>query len=109
MRLSMKHVLAGFAVLTMTMPVWAHTYKEPLDLGKKTMLGTTQLNPGSYELSADDTAQSLNILQKGKVIATVQGQWVKLPQKAEAPSTVSDGDKITQVQFGGSNQAFQLQ
>ncbi len=108
MHLKAKHYLAGLAVLAMSIPAWAHTYKEPLDISKGTSVGSTKLNPGSYELSADDTTQSLNILQKGKVIATVPGQWVKLPQKAEAPSTVSDGDKITQVQFGGSNQAFQL-
>jgi hypothetical protein len=108
MRLSMKHVLAAFAVFTVTMPVWAHTYKEPLDVDKSTTIGTTQLTPGSYELTADDTAQNLVILKNGKVVATVPGKWVKIPQKAEAPSTITDGNKIIQVQFGGSNQAFQL-
>lgn len=109
MRFSVKHYLAGLAFLTMTMPVWAHTYKSPLDIDKSTTVGTAQLAAGSYQVTADDSTQSMTILKNGKVIATVQGTWVKIPQKAEAPSVVTMGDKITQVQFSGSNQAFNLQ
>jgi hypothetical protein len=70
-------------------------------------IGSTQLKPGSYDFTADDTKMELNILQKGKIIATVQGQWVKIPQKAGASEVDFDGDKITQVQFSGIDQAFQ--
>jgi hypothetical protein len=107
MRFRVKHYLAGLAVLTLTMPVWARTYKESLILNKNAMIGSAQLKPGSYELTADDTKKELNILQKGKIIATVQGQWVKIPQKAGASEVDFDGDKITQVQFSGIDQAFQ--
>ena len=51
----------------------------------------------------------LQIWEKGKVMATVQGQWVKLPKKAQYSTVVSDGNKITQVQFSDSDQAFQVQ
>jgi hypothetical protein len=108
MRLRAKHYLAGLAVLIMTVPVWARTYKESLVLDKNTTIGSAQLKPGSYELTADDAKKELNILQKGKVIATVQGQWVKMPQKAQGAGVDSDNDKITQVRFSGSDQAFQL-
>src|ERR1700688_3049198 len=101
MRFRMKYYLAGLAVLTMTMSVWARTYKESLVLDKNTAIGSAQLKPGSYELTADDTKKELNIMQKGKIIATVQGQWVKIPQKAQVSLVDSDGDKITQVQFSG--------
>ena len=107
MRIRMKHYLAGLAVLTLTMPVWARTYKEPLILDKSSTLGSTQRKPGTYQLTADDTKKELNILQNGKIIATVQGQWVKIPQKAQAASIDTDQDKITQIQFSGSDQAFQ--
>ena len=107
MRLRVKHYLAGLAVLTLSMPVWARTYKESLVLSNNTTIGSAQLKPGSYELSADDTKKELNILQKGKVIATVQGQWVKMPQKSQGAGVDSDSDKITQVRFSGSDQAFQ--
>ena len=107
MRFRVKHYIAGLAVLTLTMPVWARTYKEPLILDKSSTLGSTQRKPGTYQLTADDTKKELNILQNGKIIATVQGQWVKIPQKAQAASIDTDQDKITQIQFSGSDQAFQ--
>jgi hypothetical protein len=108
MRFRMKYYLAGLAVLTMTMSVWARTYKESLVLNKNTAIGSAQLKPGSYELTADDTKKELNIMQKGKIIATVQGEWVKVPQNAQGSGVDSTNDKITQVRFSGSDQAFQL-
>ena len=108
MRFRVKHYLAGLAVLTLTMTVWARTYKESLVLSKNTTIGSAQLKAGSYELTADDTKKELNILQKGKIISTVQGQWVKIPQNAQGSGFDLDNDKITQVRFGGSDQAFQL-
>jgi hypothetical protein len=56
---------------------------------------------------ADDTKTELNIVQKGKVIATVPGKWTKLPQKASNSTFITAGDQITEVQFSGSDQAFQ--
>src|ERR1700680_1213961 len=107
MRLRVKHYLAGLAVLALTMPVFARTYKASLGLSKNTTIGTTQLKPGSYTFTADDTKKELNILQNDKIIATVQGQWVKIPKKADTFAVDTTDDKITQVQFGGSDQAFQ--
>jgi hypothetical protein len=107
MRFRVKHYIAGLAVLTLTMQVWARTYKESLVLDKNSTIGSAQLKPGSYQITADDTKKELNIMQNGKIIATVQGQWVKIPQKAQASSIDTDHDKITQVQFSGSDQAFQ--
>ena len=109
MRFHLKYYLTGLAILALTIPVWARTYKQTLVLSSNATIGSTQLKPASYELTADDTKMELNILQKGKIIATVQGQWVKIPQKAASSSIASTGDKITQVQFSGSDQAFQLQ
>ena len=107
MRFHLKYYLTGLAVLALTIPVWARTYKQTLVLSSNATIGSTQLKPASYELTADDTKMELNILQKGKIIATVQGQWVKIPQKAGASEVDFDGDKITQVQFSGIDQAFQ--
>ena len=108
MRFRVKHYIAGLAVLTLTMPVWARTYKESMTLDKNSTIGSAQLKPGTYQLTADDTKKELNILQNGKIIATVQGQWVKTPQKSEISGVVTDQDKITQVLFQGSDQEFQL-
>ena len=107
MRFHGKYYLTGLAVLALTIPAWARTYKQTLVLSTNATMGSAQLKPASYELTADDTKMELNILQKGKIIATVQGQWVKVPQKAGSSAVVFTGDKITQVQFSGSDQEFQ--
>lgn len=108
MCLRMKHYLAGLAVLTLALPLWARTFRYSVALSSNTTVGSAQLKPGSYEFAADDTKKELNILQKGKIIATVQGQWVKLPQKEREGGADSTDDKITQIRFSGSDQAFQL-
>jgi predicted metal-binding membrane protein len=109
MKISAKYLLVGLATLTLTMPAWAHTYRQNLAVNKDTAMGSQQLKPGSYQLEFDDNKMELTIFQKGKVVATVPGQWAKIPQKAKISQVDSDGDKITQVQFSGSDQVFQLQ
>ncbi len=108
MRFHAKYYLAGLALLMLTAPVWARTYKQSLVLSSSKTIGSTQLKPGEYEFTADDAKTELIVVQNGKTIATVQGQWVKLPKKTQASGMDTQGDKITQVQFHGSEQAFQL-
>ena len=101
-----KYYLVGLVFLTLTMPAWAKTYKQSLILSDSKTIGSSQLKPGSYDLTADDSKMELNVLQNGKVIAAVQGQWVKTSDTTQGIDTQSD--KITQVRFHGSGQAFQL-
>ncbi len=109
MRIHTKYFIAGLAILTLTMPVWARTYKQSLKTDKSETIGTTQLSAGSYEFAADDAKKELNVLENGKVMATVPGQWVKLPKKIEYSTVLTDGSKIIQIQFSGSDLAFQVQ
>jgi hypothetical protein len=107
MRLHAKHYLTGMALLALAIPASARTLKQTLILTTSETIGSTQLKPATYDITADDTKMELNILQKGKIIATIPGQWVKIPQKSVSSSVVSTGDKITEIQFGGSDQVFQ--
>lgn len=109
MRLRVKQGVAVLAVLALSMPLWARTYKQDLMADKDEMIGNTELRAGSYQLTADTSKKELQILENGKVMGTVPGQWVKLPNKPQYSTVVSDGNKITQVQFSGSDQAFQVQ
>ena len=109
MRTRVMQGVAVLAVLAFSLPVWARTYKEELTADKDTNIGGTMLKPGAYELSADPAKKELQILVNGKVMATVQGEWVKLPSKPQYSTVVSDGNKVTQVQFSGTDQAFQVQ
>jgi hypothetical protein len=67
------------------------------------------VKPGTYQLNADDAKKDLTVLQNNKVVATVSGQWIKLPKKVDNSSIMTDGNKVTQIQFSGSDQAFQPQ
>jgi hypothetical protein len=110
MRLSvMKYILAGFAALAVVVTLQAKTHKDTWNLDKPVTIGSTQVKPGTYQLNGDDAKKELTVLQNGKVVATVSGQWVKLPQKTDYTSVQTTGDKVTEVLFGGSDQAFQPQ
>ena len=67
------------------------------------------MKPGSYSLTADDTKKELEIKQGSKTVATVPGEWVKTPRKIRASSVGFDGDKITSVDFSGSDQTFKVE
>jgi hypothetical protein len=109
MRLGAKHVLAGLATFILVMPVWARTYNQPWTVSTAVTIGSTQLKAGNYQLNADDAKKEVTVLQNGKVLATIPGQWVKLPKKADNATIATDGGKVTEVRFGGSDQAFQPQ
>lgn len=110
MRLSvMRYVLGSFAALALVTTVQARTHKDMWNLDKTVTIGSTQVKPGTYQLNGDDAKKELTVLQNGKVIATASGEWVKLPKKADYTSVEMTGDKVTQVLFGGSDQAFQPQ
>ena len=109
MSLRVKQCVAVLAVLAFSLPAFARTYKEDLTADKDTNIGGMTLKAGSYQLSADSAKKELQIWLNGKVMGTVQGDWVKLPSKPQYSTVVSDGNKITQVQFSGSDQAFQVQ
>ena len=109
MHLNVKYYLVGLALLVTTIPVSARTNKQSAVFTSNTSIGSTQLKPGSYDLSADDTKTELNISQNGKIIATVQGQWVKIPQKPRNSELDVDNNKVTQLRFRGNDQAFQVQ
>jgi hypothetical protein len=42
------------------------------------------------------------------VIATVPIQWTKLPTKARNSEIITDGSKVTEVEFDGSAEAAQI-
>jgi len=71
-------------------------------------IGSMQVQPGQYELKAEEGKSELQVLQKNKVIATVPIQWTKLPTKARNSETITDGSKVTEVEFGGSAEAAQI-
>jgi hypothetical protein len=58
-----------------------------------------QLQPGDYAVSADET--HVTISMKGKVVAEAPVQWKDESGKAKYSAFVSEGNKITEIHFGG--------
>jgi len=71
-------------------------------------IGSMQVQPGQYELKAEEGKSELQVLAKNKVIATVPIQWTKLPAKARTSEIVTDGSKVTEVEFDGRIEAAQI-
>jgi hypothetical protein len=71
-------------------------------------IGSMQIQPGQYELKAEEGKSELQVIAKNKVIATVPIQWTKLPTKARASEIVTDGSKVTEVEFEGRIEAAQI-
>jgi hypothetical protein len=108
MRLKSNQLLATVILLTLAAPVWAHSRTATAQITDPTTIGSTQLKPGEYQLKVEDNANQLQIMQHGKVVAVVPVQWVQLQQKPSNTAVVLDGNKITEVEFGGNTQAVQI-
>src|SRR5580658_10475646 len=66
---------------------------------RTTIIGDTQVQPGNYQLKADEEWNELDVLQGGKVIATVVCYWRVLPKKAETTEVKMNSDRVAEVQF----------
>ena len=108
MRLKSIQLLGTITLLTLAAPVWAHTRTATAQITDTTTIGSTPLKPGEYQLKVEDNGNQLQIVQHGKVVAVVPVQWVQLQQKPSNTAVVLDGNKITEVEFGGNTQAVQI-
>ena len=86
----------------------AHTSTGPLILIGRTTIGSTQIQPGQYELRAEEGKSEIQVIQRNRVIAKVPIQWTKLPTKAQSAEILTDGTKVTEVEFAGRNEAAQI-
>jgi len=62
-------------------------------------LGGTQIKPGTYTVTADDSKVTLT--QKGKMIAEAPAQWKDGSVKARYSNIVTVNDQVTEIHFGG--------
>lgn len=113
MRFYTKYCLALLGAIMMTVPVWAsgfsmHKDSMPFDIGQMTTIGTTQLMPGHYRLQATESAKTLDVVQDGKIIATVPCSWYRLSSKAENSEIFSNSNTVTGLEFQGRTEAVKI-
>jgi hypothetical protein len=109
MRFIDKIYLVVFAFSVFTLSLWAaHTDSISFETTQPTTIGTTQLNPGNYELRAQEGQSELQVIHDGKVIATVPCQWTQLTNKAADSEVISSNNQVTGVQFAGRTESIQF-
>src|ERR1017187_4774585 len=62
-------------------------------------IGNTEVEPGTYQLRADEEWNEVDIMQGGKVIAEVPCYWRLLPKKPGETNIKTESDLVTEVQF----------
>jgi hypothetical protein len=111
LRLDKKKSLVAMAFSLVALPVWAaHIDSVDWDVIRPTTIGTKQIQPGQYQLKAEEGKSELQVIATGKagVVATIPCHWTDLPAKAQGSEISTNGDKVTQVKFGGRTAAIQL-
>jgi hypothetical protein len=105
-----KSYLAAIAMLGLSLPLWAHTDSVPLNVDHTLTIGTQQLEPGNYNLKANDGDNQLRVVRNsdGKTVATVPVHWIDLSQKARQSEVVLRADRIIQVEFDGKTKAIEV-
>lgn len=109
MHLNRKKFFISLAASLVALPVWAaHIYATDWSPSQPISIGTTQIQPGQYQLKAEEGKSELQVLQKNKVIATVPIHWTTLTAKPRSSEIQTDGTKVTGVEFEGKAQAIQI-
>jgi hypothetical protein len=104
-----KKAVAILAFSLAALPLWAaHTFSTDWSPAQPITIGTTQIQPGQYELKVEEGKPDLKVLKNNKVIATVPVHWTTLPAKPANSQIQTDGSKVTGVQFGGHAAAIQI-
>jgi hypothetical protein len=104
-----KKTLIALAFSLVALPLWAaHVDSTDWNPSQSMMIGSTQLQRGQYQLRAEEGKSELQVIQKGKVVATIPCQWIQLPAKASYSQVLTDADKVAQVQFGGRTAAIEF-
>jgi hypothetical protein len=85
-----------------------HTDSTEFDVTQMTKIGTTELAPGDYVLRGKESQAQLDILQNGRVVATIPCHWVRLDKKAEMSEVYSTGSQVTEVKFEGRLEAAKV-
>jgi hypothetical protein len=108
MRIRAKHFLAGVAVLSFSLPVWARTESAGLTVDHSVTISGKQLAPGDYELRVADKGTQVTVMKDGSVVVQVPCHWIQLPNKPDATEVQTSGDQVTEIDFKGNTEAVQL-
>jgi hypothetical protein len=107
---SINRVMTVFAALVLLVAIAAQNapakdtkagVSTVMSLLKPASFAGKELQPGDYAVSADETHVQISI--HGKVVAEAPVQWKDETAKAKYSAFVREGDKITEIHFGGKS------
>jgi hypothetical protein len=107
-RRGMSFLLTVLAALALALPIAAGSgdtnapkaiVTMSVDLSSPATLAGTALKPGSYFVKADSAKVTLS--RGDKVMAEAAVEWKDAAGKAEYSSIIKEGDRITEIHFGG--------
>jgi hypothetical protein len=111
MGVSRRTVVAAVALvaaLALAIPVLARPDRLEVVISQTSLVGTTPVQIGTYEMVID--GNKVSFVQRRKVVAETTGEWKKADKKA--PSTFfaygADG-RITEIHLGGHDSYLALQ
>jgi hypothetical protein len=112
LRNKMNGVLAVLATLALVLSIASHTttakdakstvtpiVKSDVKLLDTAKLGSSDLKPGDYSVTADDTHAKFS--KGGKVIAEASIQWKDESSKAKYTTVVVESSQIKEIHFSG--------
>lgn len=75
------------------------TTSATMDILKAVSVNGKQLQPGTYNVTADDS--KVTLARNGKVVAEAPVQWKDENSKPRYSNIVTSGDQVTEIHFGG--------
>ncbi len=110
MDLRTKTSLTVFAALILSLPIWARTDSAQLVIDHPVTIGTQKLEPGTYNLKANDGANEISVVRadNGKTVASVPCEWVQLAQKPRQTEVLFNEDRVVEIDFGGKTKAVAI-
>jgi hypothetical protein len=108
MRNVSKYLMTLGAVAALSLPVMARPESATMVISNPTQIGTTQLEPGTYEIRASEGQDHVTVLKNGKTVADVPVQWIQLEKKAANSEVVTSENRVTEIDFGGKTGAAQI-
>ena len=105
--------LAAFALVLSAASFAKDNNSGSFNLSQPATVGSTVLQPGQYkaEWTGSNDAVKINILQRGKTVATTEGHIKQLPAKSpyDAVSTKKQSDnsqKVDEIHFNNRSEAL---
>jgi len=105
-----KFVLTAMAVAVLTIPAWAAGHKDSTSwsVTETATIGSTSIQPGDYQIRAQEDGNQLEVVKGAQVIATVPCHWVHLNEKASQSEILMTSNNVQEVHFSGRTEAVKI-